>query len=182
MRKFLLILISATISSILAPSAFAQQTATSNTAFDSWVMSCSSHAEKDKPTTKACEIRSTVVVQDKQSTQQGVAVVVAIGRILPEQKLQFVAQLPINSVLNIPVKITGKDDKAIVELTYAACQPQLCTATGSLTEAQISALRKAGDILFVVYRNQAGQDVKVEVSTKGFAAALDALVKEKHAA
>jgi len=181
MNKFLFCL-SAVFSTLLMSSASAQQTATSNTAFDSWVMSCSSHTEKDKPATKACEIRSTVVVQDKQTNQQGVAAVVAIGRLLPDQKLQFVAQLPINAVLNVPVKITGKDDKAIVELSYAACQPQLCTATGSLTEAQVSALRKAGDTLFVVYRNQAGQDVKVEVSTKGFAPALDALVKEKPAA
>ncbi len=158
----------------------AQQTSTTTTAFDAWVLGCSSRTQADNKTVKACEIRSTIVIRDEKSNQQGVAAVVAIGRAsVDKPDMQFVTQLPINAVLNVPVRITSKDDKPVIELAFVACQPQLCTASVNVTDKQISALKKIGDNFHVAYRNQAGQDVKIEGSTKGFNQALDALVREK---
>lgn len=174
-RSFLLAL---PIVLVAAMPAAAQQASTTTTAFDAWVMGCNSRTDKGA-TTKTCEIRTTIVVQDQQSKQQGVAAVVAIGKAVTDKTMQIVAQLPINAMLNVPVKINGKDDKTIVELSYATCQPQMCNATANLTDAHLSVLKKVGDNFFIVYRNQTGQDVKIEGSTKGFNAALDALLREK---
>lgn len=176
MRRSFLLALPIALAAVL-PSA-AQQASTTTTAFDAWVMGCSSRTDKGA-TTKACEIRTTIVVQDQQSKQQGVAAVVVIGKTVTDKTMQMVAQLPINAMLNVPVRINGKDDKTIIELSYAACQPQMCNATANLTDAHLSALKKVGDNFFVVYRNQAGQDVRIEGSTKGFGPALDALLREK---
>lgn len=172
------ILLALSFTVVTAMPAIAQQATTTKTAFDSWVLGCSSRTDKGA-TSKACEIRSTIVVRDQKSNQQGVAAVVAIGRAASDKTMQFVAQVPINAMLNVPVRINGKDDKTIIELAYTACQPQMCNASANLTDAQLSALKKVGDNFFIVYRNQNGQDVRIEGSTKGFAPALDALVREK---
>lgn len=172
------LLLAFTLAIVAAMPAVAQQATNTTTAFDSWVLGCSSRTDKGT-TSKACEIRSTIVVRDEQSNQQGVAAVVAIGRTASDKTMQFVAQLPINAMLNVPVKIKGKDDKTIIELAYTACQPQMCNASANLTDAHLSAFKKVGDNFFIVYRNQNGQDVRIEGSTKGFAPALDALVREK---
>lgn len=167
------------IVALLATPAFAQQQTNSSTVFDNWLMNCTTQTNKDNKTTKACEIRSTLIIQDPQSHQQGVAAIVAIGRAMTDKTLQVTVQVPISAQLNAPVKLTGSDDKPVVELAYAACQPQLCSATATLTDAQIAKLRKVGDKLFVVYRNQVGQDIKLDASTKGLNQALDTLAREK---
>lgn len=163
----------------LVTGAYAQQETTSSTTFDSWIMGCTTRTDKENKTVKACEVRSTLVVKDQKTNQEGVAAVLSIGKLASDKTVQAAVQLPISAVLNIPVKITGADDKAILELSFVACQPQMCTATGPVTDAQLAALRKVGDKIFIAYRNQAGQDVKVDASTKGLNAALDALLKEK---
>lgn len=162
-----------------ATTAFAQQETTTSSTFDSWVLGCTTRTDKENKTVKGCEIRSTLVIRDQQTNQEGVAAVIAIGRLVSDKALQATVQLPIAAVLNVPVKLTGADDKAIVELSYVACQPQMCSATATLTDPQVAALRKVGDKIFLVYRNQAGQDVKIDASTQGLNAALDALLKEK---
>lgn len=163
----------------MAVPAAAQQQTSSSTVFDNWMMNCSTQTDKDNKSVKGCEIRSTLVVQDPQTKQQGVAAVVAIGRTMSDKAMQAVVQVPIAAQLSTPVKLLGADDKAIVELNYAACQPQLCSATATLTDAQIAALKKVGDKLFVSYRNQAGQDVKLDAATKGLTQAFDTLAREK---
>lgn len=175
------LLLSFALSLVLLPPAAAQQSVISTTAYDGWVLGCSAQTDKaDKAkTVKGCEIRTSVVVQDKQTDRQGVAAVVALGRLLPDQKLKLMTQLPVNAVLTIPVRLSGTDDRTIGELAYLICQGQACTASADLTDVQVTALKKLGDTFFVTYRNQAGQDVRVEVAMKGFAPALDALVKEK---
>ncbi len=178
MRSSLLLALPLAVAAALP--AAAQQTSTTTTAFDSWVMGCTSSTQKDNKSVKACEIRSTIVVRDEKSNQQGVAAVVAIGRATTDKpEMQFVAQLPLNAILNVPVKISGKDGKSVVDLAYVACNGQICNAMATLTDAQITALKKVGDNFYVNYRNQMGQDLKIEGSTKGFAQALDALVREK---
>lgn len=167
------------LAALLAVPAVAQQQTSSSTVFDNWLMNCSTQTDKDNKTSKVCEIRSTLIIQDQQTRQQGVAAVVAIGRSMNEKTLQAAVQLPITAQLDIPVKLTGADDKSIVELVYTSCQPQLCSAMAKLTDAQITALRKVGDKLFLVYRNQSGKDIKLDASTKGFNQALDTLAKEK---
>lgn len=164
---------------LAASTAFAQQETTTSSTFDSWVMGCTTRTDKDNKTVKGCEIRSTLVVRDQKTNQDGVAAVIAIGRLTSDKALQATVQLPIAAVLNVPVKVTGADDKPIFELSYVACQPQMCSATTTLTDPQVAALRKIGEKLFIVYRNQAGQDVKIDAATKGLNAALDALLKEK---
>ncbi|MEN3929711.1 invasion associated locus B family protein [Microvirga sp. W0021] len=162
--------------------AVAQQTSNTNTssAFDAWVLGCASRTDKDK-VIKACEIRSTIVVRDEKNNQQGVAAVIGLGRSVEKDDLQFIIQVPINALLNTPVKILNKDDKTVVELPFIACQvqPPLCTATVTATDMQISMMKKVGENYFISYRNHAGQDVKIQGSTKGFNKALDALLKEK---
>lgn len=164
---------------MLATPAFAQQQTSSSTVFDNWLMNCSTQTDKDNKTVKACELRSTLVVQDPQTKQQGVAAVIAIGRTMGEKTMQSVVQLPIAAQLNVAPRLVGADEKSIVEFTFAACQAQLCVANTTMTDAQVASLKKAGDKLFLIYRNQAGQDVKLDVSTKGLSQAFDTLAREK---
>ncbi|MEN3929977.1 invasion associated locus B family protein [Microvirga sp. W0021] len=164
---------------VLASPAVAQQQTNSSTVFDNWLMNCSTQTDKDNKTLKACEVRSTLIVQDQQTKQQGVAAVIAVGRAMTEKTMRAAVQLPIAAQLNKPVKLAGADDKALIDLQYAACQPQMCSAVADLTDAQVAALKKAGEKIFLVYTNQAGQEVKLDAATKGLSQALDTLAREK---
>lgn len=160
--------------------AMAQQTSSNTTtSFDAWVMGCSSRTA-DSKVSKACEIRSTLVLEDPQTKQQGVAAVIAVGRLAVDKpELQFVVQLPSNAILNVPVRISGKDGKPAIELPFVACQQQVCIAASTITDTQLSAMKKIGENFYINYRNQMGQEPKIEGSTKGFDKALDAMVRER---
>ncbi len=177
MKKILAFTTTALLLSTIAASA--QQQTTSSTSFDNWVMNCTAQIDKDNKQVKGCELRTTLMVKDEKSGQEGVGAVVSVGRLMSEKTLQGAVQLPIAARLDVPVKVIGSDNKPIVDLPYMACQPQLCTAGAALTDTQVTALRKTGDKFSISYRNQAGQDVKLDVVTKGLGAALDAVAKEK---
>jgi invasion protein IalB len=160
--------------------ACAQQETTSTTTFENWVFFCNTRVDKDNKTIKSCEVRTTLVLRNQQSDKQEVVAVIAIGRTAIGAPLMAVAQVPLSTALNAPVKLTGANvNRPITELTFEACQQQACRATASLSVAQLAALRAGGDQFHLIYNDQSGQTLKINASTKGLAQALDALDKEK---
>ena len=151
------------------------QTATSAT-YDSWTARCSTRTDQGK-SVKGCEIISSVMVQ-LQNGQTGVAAVMALGRSEAGKPLKLVVQVPVMSWIPNGVKLQDKDGKEIAKLDYTFCRNDLCEASVDFTDAQAQALKKQGDSVFALYRNAGQQDVRVEVSLKGYAGALDALTKE----
>ncbi|MDR6918884.1 invasion protein IalB [Pseudomonas sp. 3296] len=156
--------------------ASAPQETVSTTTFDNWVLSCTTRVDKDK-TVKGCEARSSVILKDNKTEQQGVAAVVAIGRVEAGKALQVMVQVPLAAVLNVPLQLTTNKDKNVVDLAYIACQAQACAARADLSAEQLAALRGSVEKFNVIYASQIGQALQVEVPTKGLAAALDALSK-----
>jgi invasion protein IalB len=170
----------AALSLLTSAAAQAQQaqSSTNSTAFDNWELTCATRTDKDNKTVRGCEVRTTIVVQDEKTKQAGVAALLAIGQTAGSSTLTAAVQVPISAALKVPVKLTGSDGQPIVELTYAACQAQVCQATATITPEQLTALKGVGEKLTLVYDNLAGQTVKIDTNTKGMAAALDALAKE----
>jgi invasion protein IalB len=155
------------------------ESSTHSTTFDNWVMTCTTRTDKDNKTVRGCEVRTTILIQDEQSKQTGVAAVVAIGQNAGSSTMMAAAQVPLAAALRVPVKLVGADAaKPIIELTYSACQPQGCQATATVTPAQLTALKGVGEKLSVVYGNLAGQTVNLNTNAKGLVDALNALGKE----
>lgn len=150
-------------------------TSSTVTNYDSWVLACQSLKEKDKDV-KNCEVRATVLVQDKDSGQQGIAAVIAIGGAAKEKNSwRMAASVPSSAALDKPMKFSIKDNQPMLTLTYKACQPQACTADVPVTDADIRKLKRPGEQIVLQYVNQLGQTVSVEAPSKGLAAALQAL-------
>lgn len=165
---------------LLATPLFAQQTTTTTTGFDNWEMVCAQQPGSSENGVKICEIRSSLIVRDKDTNQQALGAIVAIGRSLNKRmETHFVVQVPVHALLNVPVKIVDKNDELIVEIPFVACQPGFCSANIQVSDIQLSALKRIGQHFYVSYRHQAGKDLKIEGSIKGFDKAIEAMMSQR---
>ena len=123
---------------------------------------------------KLCGISSTITVK-RDNGQQGVAMVLSVGRDPEGKSWRVAAELPISAWLPNGVKLQDGANTVIAPMVFTACRPQLCGAAAVLDAAAMAKLKGVGEKLYALYRTQAGQNVRVAVPMNGFPAALDAL-------
>lgn len=147
--------------------------------YDNWTLSCAPIPGTDGKPVKTCEVRSDIMVVDDKSGQKVHALTILFARASGEKTPRAVVRLPLSVFLGLYPRLVGGDGKPVAEYGWVGCQPQLCGAMVTLTDAQMGLIRKMGDKFSVQYRNQFGQDVRIDGSTKGLFSALDALAREK---
>jgi Invasion protein B, involved in pathogenesis len=161
----------------VSSAAFAQS-ATSAT-YDNWTVRCSTREEEGKKL-KGCQVDSTAFVK-LQSGQTAPIMGLTLQRPDPTKPMRFHANVQLMSSIKEGVRIQGADGKDILVLNYEMCRQDLCETWAEVKDNQIQALKKLENMV-VIYKGwtqQNGmQDVRMEVSLKGFNEAYDAMMKE----
>ena len=149
---------------------------TTSASYGNWQLRCESRKVEAR-TVKACEVSTNVMVKADNGTS-GTAAIVAFGRHPDKEGWQVALQLPIIVWLPTGAKLGIGDEAPLVEASFVACRPTLCSAGATVADAVIARLRAATSDLTVAYRAQTQQAVKVTLSVKGLPEALAALGKE----
>jgi invasion protein IalB len=76
------------------------------------------------------------------------------------------------------VRLQTSDTDPGLSAAFDRCVPAGCFAEFQLSADVLRKFRNAGGGAKLTFRNAAGQEVSVAVSSKGFAPAFDALVKQ----
>jgi invasion protein IalB len=149
---------------------------TTTASYGDWVLRCQRIGEADKAQ-KVCEIVQTV--QAGQQGQQQPVAQLAFGRVNKTDPWRMTAHLPTNILLPSVAKLTtGEKDAKPLELPWRRCVPVGCFADASLSDAQWKALRGETENAVLDFTDSASRAVKLPISFRGFAQAVDALAKE----
>jgi len=137
--------------------------------YGDWVLRCAR-----LPTGgRACEAQQTVEVKG-----QGVVAQVAVGRQDPKSPLMATVVLPPN--VSFPsivlVSLDDKDDHGL-ELNWNQCLPGGCFARAELKDDMLKRWRGQSGTGMVRYLNATKQPLTLTFSFRGFASAVDNLVK-----
>jgi len=103
---------------------------------------------------------------------------VEIGHPVQGQPAQLVAQVPVNVSLRDGVRLQTSDADRGLAAAFDRCVPAGCYAEFQLSVDALRRFRSAGGGAKLTFMNAMGQHISVPVSTKGFAPAFDALVKD----
>lgn len=149
---------------------------TTSASYGNWLLRCESRKVEAK-TVKACEVSTNVTVKGENGAS-GTAAIVAFGRYPDKEGWQVALQLPIIVWFPTGAKLGIGDEAPLVEASFVACRPTLCSAGATAGDAVMARLRSATTDLSVNYRAQTQQAVKVTLPVNGLADALAALGKE----
>jgi invasion protein IalB len=146
-------------------------------AYGDWLLRCQRLGEPDKAQ-KVCEIVQTIQAGAQGQPQQPIAQL-AFGRLKPSDPWRATAHLPINILLPSVVKFaTGEKDARPAELPWRRCIPSGCFADAAVSDAQWRSLRGQSENGSLEFTDAVNRPVKLPISFRGFAQAVDALAKE----
>lgn len=149
---------------------------TTSATYGNWLLRCESRKVETR-TVKACEVSTNVTVKGENGAS-GTAAIVAFGRHPDKEGWQVALQLPIIVWLPTGAKLGIGDEAPLVDATFVACRPTLCSAGATVGDTVIARMRSATTDLTVNYRAQTQQAVKVTLPINGLSEALTALGKE----
>lgn len=135
--------------------------------YQDWLVRCMAAAEA----TRLCE-----VVQNLEVQGQGLVATVALGKIAADGELRLVVQVPAGVWLPGGVSFAIAEDSEPLKLQYTRCL-QGCFAELELDAATVEAMRSATVQGSFSFEDGARRPVKLPVSFKGLAPALDASLK-----
>lgn len=165
----------ALVLSLLAAPAWAQtkdatapQTTTAT--YQDWTLRCDNAV--GTPPHKVCEVAQTIMAEGGKTALAQIV----IGRPDPAKPLRLIVQLP-NGVWLPSNAILALDDKTTVTATYKRCV-QLCFADAEIEDKTLAALKARTDPAKLLFADGTQRVVELPVSLNGFAAALDASLKD----
>ncbi|HYZ32193.1 MAG TPA: invasion associated locus B family protein [Crenalkalicoccus sp.] len=140
--------------------------------FGDWVVRCE---QRQGGGGRVCEMAETIADQ----RQQPVAVL-ALGRLAKDQPLRLVARIPVNVLVNAPMRLALEPAADSLSLPFRSCTPLGCFAEIELREEVLRKLRgRAADAAAKLeWKDAGGGEQSLPVSFRGFAAAQDALQRE----
>jgi len=153
-----------------APATPALQPEMTTATYQDWLMRCVQPAGKPK----LCEIAQTIQMEG----QAGPIAVLAVGKVEPTDPLHLTIQLPAGVWLPAGVTFTYNDKAPPVSLEFKRCL-QGCFAEVDIDKALEQGLRNAADPGSITFENGARKPVTLQISFKGFSAALDASIKAR---
>lgn len=161
-----------------APSAAAAQVPTepsvTTASFGDWMLRCQ-RLDAAKPG-RVCEVALVLQAQG----QQAPIAQIAIGRVANNEPLRVTAVMPVSITFPSSVQIIlGEKDARPLDLPWRRCIPTGCFADAAPSDEMIKQWRKAGEAGRIQFRDAAGRDLALPLSTRGLDPALDALAKEK---
>ncbi|HEY9214012.1 MAG TPA: invasion associated locus B family protein [Ancylobacter sp.] len=138
--------------------------------YQDWLMRCVSPAGKPK----VCEIAQTIQVEG----QAGPVAVIAVGKISADEPLHLTIQLAAGVWLPAGVKLQYNEKSPPVALEFKRCL-QGCFAETDIDKALEQGLRNATGPGSITFESGARKPVTLQISFKGFSAALDASLKAR---
>jgi invasion protein IalB len=139
--------------------------------YGDWLLHCARADNGAGP--KLCEVRQTLQVKG-----QGVIAEVAVSRASAKAPWSLTILLPTNISLPSAVRIASDDkDESAAEIQWRKCLPGGCVAEGELREEILRYWRAQSAAGQIRYTLGTGQPVALSLSFRGFAVALDNLVK-----
>jgi invasion protein IalB len=151
------------------------QPRTTTASYGDWLLRCQRVGETEKAV-HICEV--VLTIQNAQAQQAPIAEL-AFGRLSKTDPYRITAHLPTNIALPSVVKFSlGAKDPHTEELAWRSCAPVGCFADAQLSEAQWKALHGQIEPGSLEFTDSAGRPVKLPVSFRGLAQAMDALGKD----
>ena len=153
-----------------APAAPASQPEMTTATYQDWLMRCASPAGKPK----VCEVTQTIQMEG----QTGAVAVLAVGKVEAGDPLRLTIQLAAGVWLPAGVKVQYNEKSAPIELEFKRCL-QGCFAEIELDKALEQGLRTTSGPGSLTFESGARKPVTLQISFKGFSAALDASLKAR---
>ncbi|WP_371346716.1 invasion associated locus B family protein [Ancylobacter sp. IITR112] len=145
----------------------ASQPVETTATYQDWLMRCVTPEDQ----AKACEI-----IQKLQVQGQGLVATIAVGRADAKAPMLIVIQVPQGVWLPAGISLQIGDKGKPLDLEYKRCG-QVCVAEAQLDAATVQAMKSSAEAGSFTFQDGAQRDVKLPVSFKGFAPALDASLK-----
>jgi len=164
-HRFGPIVVGLSSASVLAVWAQAPQHTTAT--YDDWTLRCDMTSALKK-----CDL-----VQTTQAQGQPVSLI-AVGRPSKTEPLRIVFQVPINVWLPSGVRLATDKGSDLVSATFKRCLDGGCLADAELKDDVVKKLRSETENGKLLYIDAAQKEMALPVSFRGFAVALDALVKQ----
>lgn len=142
--------------------------------FGDWTLRCE---RPDLPAgaPRICEIAQAITVQG----QQAPVAQIAFGRIQKSDPLKATIVLPLNVTLTSPVMLaTGEKDSKPLDASWQRCLPIGCLAELPLRDELLRRLRGISEAGAILFKDASGRDIRLPLSFRGLAQALDALSRE----
>jgi len=142
--------------------------------FGDWTLRCQ-RLDAAKPG-RICEVALVLQAQG----QQAPIAQIAIGRIANNEPLRVTAVMPVSVTFPSSVQIViGEKDAKPLDLPWRRCIPTGCFADATPGDDMLRQWRKAGEAGRIQFKDAAGRDLALPLSTRGLDPALDALAKER---
>ncbi|KRD96354.1 invasion protein [Bosea sp. Root381] len=142
--------------------------------FGDWTLRCQRLDSAKAP--RVCEVALVLQAQGQQTP----IAQIAIGRMAAADPLRITAVMPVSVTFPSSVQIAiGDKDPKPLDLPWRRCIASGCFADAQPGEDMLKQWRKAGDAGRIVFRDAAGRDLTLPLSTRGLDPALDALAKER---
>lgn len=132
-----------------------------------WTLRCVVAADKHKK----CEVTQATHVQGRQRPVSQIA----ISEPVKGSPAKMVVQLPIGIWLPAGVKVSYGANEPAVIASFKRCVPDACFADATLTDAQLDKMKSAKKSGHLEFENGTQNLLKLPISFRGFAEALDAL-------
>jgi invasion protein IalB len=143
--------------------------------FGDWVLRCQ-RLGKGSDTSHVCEVAQQIRPQD----QQNPLAEVAIGRLKKSDPLLLTVVLPVNVAFpNSPSFSPDAKDSDLLDLGWRKCLPGGCFADVALKEDVLQRWKAQSGNGRLTWKDAAGRDFAIGVSSSGLAQALDAFSKEQ---
>ncbi len=160
-----------------APPAAAQvpaEPSVTTASFGDWTLRCQ-RLDATKPG-RVCEVALVLQAQG----QQAPIAQIAIGRIASADPLRITAVMPVSVTFPSSVQIViGEKDAKPLDLPWRRCIPTGCFADAAPGDDMLKQWRKASEAGRIQFKDAAGRDLALPLSTRGLDPALDALAKER---
>lgn len=140
--------------------------------FGDWTLRCQRVSDNPKAA-RICEVAQVLQSQG----QQAPIAQVAIGRAAAGEPLRVTAVMPIS--ISFPSVVQVAIGEKPLELGWRRCLPSGCFADAALGDETIKQWRKASEPGRIVFKDAAGRDLALPLSTRGLDQAVEALAKER---
>jgi invasion protein IalB len=157
----------------VAPANVGAEPQSTSATFGDWVLRCQRQGD-GAAAPKVCEVALTV-----QTSQKATIAQIALGRLAKGEALHLTAQLPVDVSFPSVVKLfAGDKDAHPLELEWRRCAQIGCFADTILSDEQVQQLRARSEPERLEFVEATGRAVRIPLSFRGLAPALDALAKE----
>lgn len=157
-----------------APVVVPSEPSVTTASFGDWTLRC--QRIEGTRAQRVCEVAQVLQAQG----QQAPLAQIAIGRLSAGDPLRVTAVMPVSVSFPSSVQIAfGEKEAQPLDLPWRRCLPTGCFADAVLPDEAAKLWRKANEAGRIVFRDAAGRDLVLPLSTRGLDPALDALAREK---